>query len=240
MNWVIVTGDSGGLGNDIVRKLLENNYCVIGISRTENSKIIDIKDSYKEKYVHINFDLNESSKIKDLYHDQIKKIGPIYGIVNNSAYAYDDIVTNINLSNLEKMFAVNVFSPMLLTKCGIRDMLLHDIKGSIVHISSVSAHTGYKGLSMYAATKGALESFSKGTAREWGAKGIRSNCVCPGFMETAMSSSLSNEQKNRIYSRTSLKQATSSTCVAEMVEFLISDRASSITGEVMHVNAGTI
>ncbi|THC82881.1 SDR family oxidoreductase, partial [Bacteroides fragilis] len=92
--------------------------------------------------------------------------------------------------------------------------------GSIIHISSISVHTGYKGLSMYASSKGALEAFSKDTAREWGQLGIRSNVVVPGFMETAMSSSLTEEQKDRIYKRTSLKQATDVRSVAETVAFL--------------------
>lgn len=83
------------------------------------------------------------------------------------------------------MYNVNVFSPMLLTKYAIRNMLLHHTQGSIIHISSISVHTGYKGLSMYASSKGALEAFSKDTAREWGQLGIRSNVVVPGFMETA-------------------------------------------------------
>lgn len=240
MSWIIVTGDSGGLGHEIVKTLLNNDYSVIGISRTENDNIVKLVQQYQNKYIHVNFDLSQSKQIRKLYREHIKPIGPISGIVNNSANAYDDIVTNIQLDKLETMFTVNVFSPMLLTKYAIRDMLLNDIKGSIVHISSVSAHTGYKGLSMYAATKGALEAFSKGTAREWGEKGVRSNCVVPGFMETAMSSSLSNEQKNRIYNRTSLKKATEASSVAEMIMFLLSDKASSITGEVMHVNCGTI
>ena len=82
-------------------------------------------------------------------------------------------------------------------------MLLNEIKGSIVHISSVCAHTGYKGLSMYSATKAAIEAFSKTVAREFGSRKIRSNCVAPGFMETDMSKTLNSEQKDRIYLRTS-------------------------------------
>ena len=110
-------------------------------------------------------------------------------------------------------------------------MLLHNIKGSIVHISSISVHTGYKGLSMYASTKGALEAFSKNTAREWGGKGIRSNCLVAGFMETEMSSTLSDNQKNRIYQRTSMKQPVDVDSVTKTITFLLSDESISITGQ---------
>jgi 3-oxoacyl-[acyl-carrier protein] reductase len=93
---------------------------------------------------------------------------------------------------------------------------------------------------MYAATKGALEAFSRNVAREWGVKGIRSNCVAPGFMETEMSRSLTATQRERIYKRTSMKIATDPSSVAETVRFLISDESSSITGQVILVDSGTI
>lgn len=136
--------------------------------------------------------------------------------------------------------ADELFTPMLMTKYVLRNMLLHGTRGSIVHVSSISAHTGYKGLAIYASSKGAIEAFSKNTAREWGPRGVRSNVVVPGFMETAMSASLSGEQKSRIYRRTSLKSATSISSVAATVAFLLSEGASSITGQAVHVDCGTI
>lgn len=241
MKWIIVTGDSGGLGSAIVESILkESEYGVIGLSRNQNATIQKNLNNYTGRYIHINYDLVDSEGIKNLYRKEIKKIGKIYGLVNNSAYAYDDIVTNANLNNLEDMFKINVYSPIMLTKYAIRDMILNKTKGSIVHITWVCAYTGYKGLSMYAATKGALESFSKTVAREWGEMGIRSNCVAPGFMETGMSKTLSESQKNRIYNRTSLKSDTSVTSAANTTLFLLSESSSSITGSVIHVDNGTI
>ncbi|CAM5190922.1 3-oxoacyl-[acyl-carrier-protein] reductase OS=Ureibacillus acetophenoni OX=614649 GN=SAMN05877842_101438 PE=3 SV=1 [Ureibacillus acetophenoni] len=93
---------------------------------------------------------------------------------------------------------------------------------------------------MYAASKAAIEAFSKTLAREWGSKGIRSNCVVPGFMETAISANLTEDQKERIYQRTSLKKETDISSVASTVLFLLSDKAKSITGAVVHVDNGTI
>lgn len=241
MKWVVLTGDTGMLGGNILHKILEDSsYGIIGISRSENHITTGFKNEYGSRYFHINYDLSDPNGVKDLYKSQVKNIGKIYGLVNNSAYAYDDIITNANIDSVERMFSINVISPIILTKYCIRDMLLNEIEGSIVHISSVCAHTGYKGLSMYAATKGSLESFSKTIAREWGEKGIRSNCVAPGFMESNISSTLTEEQKYRIYKRTSLKKETDAYSVASMVKFLMSDESRSITGQVIHVDNGTI
>lgn len=240
MQWIIVTGDSGGLGSAIVRTILEEGkYGVIGISRRENNVVVEEKKKY-QNYVHVDFDLSDTQNIKKLYKEKIKKIGNIYGLVNNSAIAYDDIITNLNYDKLDAMYHVNVYSPMMLTKYAVRDMLLHKTQGSIVHISSVSAHTGYKGLAMYASTKGAMEAFSLDVAREWGLRGIRSNIVAPGFMETAISAKLTEEQRKKIYQRTALKKATDVQSVAETVYFLLSDKSKSITGVVVRVDNGTV
>lgn len=243
MRRIIVTGDSGGLGMGIVECLLEDKqekYFVIGVSRKINENVQYLQDKYNGQYVHYNFDLNNSRDIKNFYFDNLKKYGVIQGLVNNSAYAYDDLVSNARIEDLEKMFNINIISVILLTKYFIRNLLLHGVDGNIVNISSVSASTGYKGLSMYAATKGALESFTRGIAREWGMKKIRANCVSPGFMETNMSKKLDLKIKNRIYSRNCLGKPTDLCSVAETVKFLLSEKSSSITGAIIDVDNGTI
>lgn len=225
MKNILLTGDSKGLGENIKRKLLDSGYNVIGLSRSST----DIK-----------YDLSNVDGVKDLYLSIIKDRGPIHGYINNAAFAYDDIITNLNLDKLMEMYKVNVFSPMMLTKYVIRDMMLNKTHGSIVHISSISVHTGYKGLAMYASTKGSLEAFSKNTSREWGRMGIRSNIVCPGFMDTNMSSSLNDEQRNKIFIRNSKQKELTTEEVSSTVTFLISDESSGITGQIIHVDNGTI
>ena len=93
---------------------------------------------------------------------------------------------------------------------------------------------------MYASTKGSLEAFSKNTSREWGKMGIRSNIVCPGFMDTNMSSSLNDEQRNKIFKRNSRQKELTTEEVSSTVKFLISDDSSGITGQIIHVDNGTI
>lgn len=240
MNY-LVTGCSRGVGLEICRILLEEGHTVYGVARsyTEDFKVLESR--FLGKLFFKSIDLSDSENVRRLiFIEFITNSIQLDGYVNNAAMAYDDIVTNLNLDKLKAMYDVNVFTPMMITKYALRHMLLHKNKGSIVHISSISVHTGYKGLAMYASSKGAIEAFSKDTAREWGALGIRSNVVVPGFMETAMSSTLNEDQKDRIYKRTSLKSATSISSVAETVAFLLSDKALSITGQNIHVDNGTI
>jgi 3-oxoacyl-[acyl-carrier protein] reductase len=238
---ILVTGCSRGVGLQICKVLLEQGCTVYGIARNYSESLKELEKKYNERLLFKSIDLSDIENVhKGVFKEFLTNSIVLNGYVNNAAVAYDDIVTNLNIENLKAMYDVNVFSPMLLTKYSIRNMLLHHTKGSIVHISSISVHTGYKGLAMYASSKGAMEAFSKNTAREWGELGIRSNIVVPGFMETQMSSTLSEEQKDRIYRRTSLKQATSVKSVAETVAFLLSEKASSITGQNIHVDNGTI
>ncbi len=240
MNY-LVTGCSRGVGLEICKVLLEQGHCVYGVARSHSDSFSQLEKEYPDCLFFKNVDLSDSDNVRSiLFKDFVSNKVILHGFVNNAAIAYDDIVTNLQLSKLQEMYAVNVFTPMLVTKYAIRNMLLHHTKGCIIHISSISVHTGYKGLAMYASSKGALEAFSKNTAREWGALGIRSNVVVPGFMETTMSSTLTQEQKARIYKRTSLKQATDIHSVAEMVAFLLSDKALSITGQNINVDSGTI
>ena len=236
-----MTGASRGLGLNVAQRLVKSGNKVYAISRKSSSELNSLLNNYPDLIRFSNFDFSNPETITTSWLQNILSDDqPIHGLVNNAAMAYDDLVSNMQLDNLESQFRVNVFSPMLLTKHAIRRMILHKTAGSIVHVSSISTQTGYKGLSMYAATKGAIEAFSKNTAREWGARKIRSNCVVPGFMETDMSGNLDNETKARIYKRTSLNQPTSLDSVAETILFLLSDRSQSMTGQNVIVDAGTV
>lgn len=240
MKNLLITGVSRGLGLKIAELALQNGYKVFGISKTKTIELDKLLFNYKNNLSWCSIDLQDiKQNYKKILSDFIGK-EKIDGAIFNAAIAYTDLVTNLNLEQLLKMYNVNVFSNIILSKFIIRNMLLNKISGSLVYISSISTHVGYKGLSMYASTKGALEAFSKSISREWGEIGIRSNCIVIGFMETDMSSSLSEEQKSRIFNRTSLRKPTDIRSVAKTALFLISDDSESITGQNIIVDSGSI
>ena len=236
---ILITGASKGLGLHISKQLLNEGHSIYALSRSKGG-LEELVQRYPGMVHYLPYDLSNAEDVKRMVFSDWLDGVTLHGFVNNAAMAYDTLLTNMNLKKVQKMTAVNQITPMILTKYVIRNMILHNVRGSIVHISSVSVHTGYKGLSMYAATKGALEAFSKNTAREWGTKGIRSNCIAAGFMETNMTDVMRDEVKQRIYKRTALKSETSLDSVAESTGFLLSDKAKSITGQVLHVDSGTI
>ncbi len=238
---VLLTGASRGLGTAIGNQLLGAGHSLWLPIRQETPASVDWRSRFPDRVHTFACDLGEPAQLRGLLAENLTANGvQLDGVVNNAAIAYDDIVSNLDLAPLEAMFRVNVFSAMEITRFAIRNFLLHRTNGSIVHITSICSHTGYKGLAMYGATKGALESFSRGVAREWGGKGIRSNCVVPGFMETDMSLALGDEQRDKIFKRTSLKQATSLDCVAAAVSFLLGPESGSVTGQNYIVDSGAL
>ena len=131
---------------------------------------------------------------------------------------------------------VNLLAPMLLAKQVVKGMLPRG--GSLVFVSSVAAVTGLSGLTVYGATKGALVAFSRAVAREYGERGIRSNCVLPGFLETEMSASLEEAQRVRLRRRTALGRLGQVEDVVGAVSFLLSPAAAFVTGTELIVDGG--
>lgn len=240
MKEILVTGGSRGLGLAIIRRLLAQGMGVVSVQRTTSAELALLAASNPGRLRVIEFDVGNPDALEEQFRSVwFPNDKPLDGLVNNAAMAYDDLITNLNQGPLVEMWNVNVQGPMVLTKAVIRRMILHSQPGSLVHISSVAAHSGYKGLAMYGASKGAMEAFSRGVAREWGSRQIRSNCVVPGFMETAMSQKLPIEQREKIYSRNALQVATDIDSVAATVSFLLSDDSRSITGQSIFVDSGS-
>lgn len=239
MKTALVTGVSRGLGLAVARRLLESGWFVCGTSRSLSREWSALAAQHPDRAEWRACDLGHPETIREtLFSDWIPHYRPLHGVVNNAAVAYDDLVTNADLGRFGELLAANVVAPVAIAREAIRNMLLHDTPGSLVHISSVTTRAGAPGLAMYAASKGALEAFSRNLAREWGPRGIRSNCVVPGFMDTAMTASLPAERRAQIARRTALRRPLETGAVAEAVAYLLGESAGSVTGQELVVDNG--
>jgi len=242
MRNVIVTGGSRGLGLGIARKLMESGYHVIAVARSESAELSDAMRETNEKragsLTFKAFDLAEIDGIPQLVKALRKELGPIYGLVNNAGVSVDGSLALTPTHRIEEVVRLNTISPIVLTKYVVRSMMA-DGGGRIVNISSVTAFTGYSGLSVYGATKASLIGFTKSLAREVGRMGVNVNAVAPGFVETHMTEGMKDEQRQQIVRRSALKRLVDVEDVADAVEFLLSDRSKSITGTVLTVDAGS-
>jgi 3-oxoacyl-[acyl-carrier protein] reductase len=141
-------------------------------------------------------------------------------------------------AQIENLARMNTVSPLILTKYVVRSMMA-DGGGRIVNVSSIVSFTGYSGLSVYSATKASIVGFTRSLAREVGRLGITVNAVAPGFLDTEMTESLGERQRDQIARRSALHRLADVDDVANAVEFLLGEKARSITGTVLTVDAGS-
>ncbi len=240
MRKVVVTGASRGLGLAIVHKLVAAGYDAIAIARKETPQLVAAIAAAPrpDAITFLPFDLGEFEKIPAFVSALRKRVGSIYGLVNNAAQGTDGALPLMRDSQIEQLVRLNTLSPIVLTKYVVRGMMT-DGGGRIVNVASIVASTGYSGLSVYSATKASMIGFTRSLAREVGRMGVNVNAVAPGFLDTEMTQGLEDEGRDKVARRSALKRLPSVEEVADSVEFLIGDKSSSITGTVLTVDAGS-
>jgi 3-oxoacyl-[acyl-carrier protein] reductase len=238
---IIVTGGSRGLGLAIARKLATAGYHVIAIARRESEQLAsalrELMPSPQGSLHFRPFDLANISDIPNLVKGLRKEFGSIYGLVNNAALGTSGILATMHDAQIERLARLNTVSPLILTKYVVRSMMA-DGGGRIVSVASIVSFTGYSGLSVYGATKASIVGFTRSLARELGPLGITVNAVAPGFLDTEMTESLGERQRDQIARRSALHRLADVDDVANAVEFLLSEKARNITGTVLTVDAG--
>jgi 3-oxoacyl-[acyl-carrier protein] reductase len=238
---VLVTGASRGIGLGIARKLTGAGYNVIALARQKNKQVTEViaeAERGKSGSLHfVAFDLGRIDDIPELVRKLRKDFGPLFGLVNNAALGLDGALAMMHNSQIQQLVRVNTLSPIILTKYVVRSMMSEGA-GRIVNVASVIGFTGYSGLSVYAATKASMIGFTRSVAREVGRLGINVNAVAPGFIDTDMTHGLVGEQRQQVVRRSALRRLADVEDVANAVEFLLGDKARSITGTVLTVDAG--
>lgn len=241
MRNIIVTGASRGLGLAITSTLAAGGDRVIAVARKPTPELsaatAEATRAGKGAIEFRAFDLTDTAAIAAFVSHVRKEFGPIYGLVNNAGLGTAGVLAIMRDADIEQLTRLNVVAPLILTKYVVRTMML-ERAGRIVNISSIVGSTGYRALSAYAATKAALQGFTRSLAREVGSLGITVNAVAPGFISTEMTADLDEEQREQIARRSALKRLPVPADVAAAVEFLMSEKAKNITGITLTVDAG--
>jgi 3-oxoacyl-[acyl-carrier protein] reductase len=235
----IVSGASRGLGLALAEGYLASGHAVAAFSRSSSDELarLQAKTESDGQFFWAAVDGTERDSVRGFVKQVLDRYGRVDVLINNAAVGLDGLFTLSRPSDISKAIDVNLLGPIWLTQACAKVMLTQQ-SGSVVGISSINASRGHTGVSVYSATKAALEGMTRSLARELGPKNIRVNAVAPGYFETDMVKGLSAKQKEAITRRTALKRLPGVANIVDVVMFLTSDQAALITGQTIAVDGG--
>ncbi len=236
----LITGSTRGIGKAIAQYLAKAGARVIITGRDQGRAeevAKEIAQTYGVETLGVAMDMSEKDSITSAYERIESLFGGVDILVNNAGITKDKLFLRMSLEDWEEVLRVNLTGTFLITSLAVKGMLKKRW-GRIVNISSVVGFTGNIGQVNYSSTKSALIGFTKSLAKELASRNITVNAVAPGFIETDMTSVLSDELKQAYLKNIPLGRFGKPEDVAGAVLFLCSDYASYITGEVLHVNGG--
>ena len=235
----IVTGGGSGIGLAIATKFIQNDIQTIIVGRDEQ-KLKATKEKLGELCIPMVCDLSDLTAIPKLVKDIIQQYGHIDILVNNAGINMKKEFTEVTDEDFQKILLTNVTSVFALSREVVKCMLKKG-KGSIINISSMASQYGIPKVIAYTASKSAIEGMTRAMAVELSPKGIRVNCIAPGFIATEMSARAldgDKERKSKVLSRTPMGGLGQPSDVADAALFLASDESKYITGIVMPVDGG--
>ena len=239
MRTALVTGASRGNGAAIARGLAADGY---RIAVNYHSREADAKALCRElqqiaglPHILVRADVSDRSQVESMFHT----IGEVDVLVNNAGIAQQKLFTDLTEADWDLMFDVDVKGVFHCCQLALPHMI-HQKSGAIVNISSMWGQVGASCEVHYSAAKAAVIGFTKALAKELGPSHIRVNCIAPGVIDTEMNALLGAETLEALREETPLELLGSPIHIADAVRFLVSDRASFITGQVLGVNGGMI
>jgi len=233
----LVTGASGGIGSAIAKALHGQGARVV-LSGTRVDALQSLAAELGERAVMAPCNLADSAQVDELIkRAEAAAAQPIDILINNAGITRDNLFMRMKDEEWDEVIRVNLTAAFRLSRAVLRGMMKKRW-GRIITVTSIVGTTGNPGQGNYAAAKAGLSGMTKALAAEVASRNITVNCVAPGFIATAMTDALSEEQKNAILPRIPAGRLGRSADVAAAVVYLASEEASYVTGQTVHVNGG--
>ena len=236
---VLVTGASRGIGQAIALTLGKSGAKVVGTATSEEgaNKISKIFTENNILGKGMKLNVNDNEQIADLLKNITEDYGSVDILINNAGITRDNILVRMKEEEWDDIINTNLTSVYKMSKAVLRGMIKKRA-GRIISITSVVGAMGNAGQSNYAAAKAGIMGFTKSLAREVGVRGITVNAIAPGFIETDMTDSLPENQKELLASQIPMGRLGTVNEVAQAVLFLAGDSGSYITAQTLHINGG--
>ena len=233
----LVTGASGGIGQTIA-SVLHAQGAVVALSGTRADVLAGLAQRLGERAHAVPADLAAPEGADALVKAAEAALGGGLDIlINNAGVTRDGLLVRMKDDDWQTVLDLNLTAGFRLARAALRGMMRQRF-GRIIGITSIIGATGNPGQANYAASKAGMVGFSKALAQEVAGRGITVNCVAPGFIETAMTEALSEEQRTRALERIPVGRFGTAADVAAAVVFLASDEAAYLTGQTLHINGG--
>ncbi len=232
----LITGASGGIGGEIARAL-HGAGANVGLSGTREAPLQDLAAELGDRAFVLPCNLSDAEAVAALPKQAAEAMGAVDILVNNAGITRDNIFMRMSDEEWQSVLDVNLTATFKLCK-GVMRGMMKARWGRIVNISSIVGATGNPGQANYAAAKAGMVGMSKSLAYEVATRNITVNAVAPGFIETAMTEKLNDEQKGQIMGQIPMARMGTPEEIAAAVLYLASPEAGYVTGTTLHVNGG--